>query len=305
MALAVATRHSYAPLAPVESAVVEAVCYADVFDWPLTPAEVHAFLPLAAEALDVDLALRSPRLRPFIGLADGFVTLAGRELLAARRRALARSSARLWPRALRAARAIGRLPFVRLVGVTGSLAAGAAGPDADVDLFVVTEDRRLWLTRAATIALGRAVGANGARLCPNYLLAESALELPERDAFTAHELARLVPVAGAATYERLLAANAWYRDFQPNHRPSTAVSTSAGNPPAEWPLRSRAVDRLEAWEMERKIRRLGAGVTSGVASGEERYGPAVCKGHVDGHRRRTLAAYEARLAATLGEEAAA
>lgn len=301
MALAGSTRQSFATLTPVEEAVVDAVCYADVFDWPLTPAEVHAFLPLAAEAVDVDLALRSPRLRPFVVLAGGFVTLAGREPLAARRRALARSSAELWPRALRSARAIGRLPFVRLVGVTGSLAAGAAGPDADVDLFVVTEDRRLWLTRAATIAVGRAAAATGVRLCPNYLLAESALELPERDAFTAHELARLVPIAGAGTHERLLASNAWYRDFLPNHRPATTRKTAVGNRPAERLLRAGPFDRLEAWEMVRKVRRLGAG----IASGEERYGPAVCKGHVEGHRARALAAYEARLAATLGEEAAA
>lgn len=301
MALAAAIRGSFATLTPVEEAVVDALCYADVFDWPLTPAEVHAFLPLAAGPADVDLALRSSRLRPFVGLADGFVSLAGREPLAVRRRALARSSAQLWPRALRAARAIGRLPFVRLVGVTGSLAAGAAGPDADVDLFVVTEGGRLWLTRAATIALGRAAGAAGARLCPNYLLAESALELPERDAFTAHELARLVPIAGAETYERLLAANTWYREFLPNHRPTAVNLTSAGNRLAERLFRTRPFDRLEAWEMARKVRRFEATGTSA----EERYGREVCKGHADGHRARALAAYEARLAATLGEEAAA
>lgn len=305
MALANANRHPGALLTPLETAVVEAVCYADVFDWPLAPAEIHAFLPLAAEPEHVDLALRSPRLRPTVGLAGGYVTLAGREPLVARRRALARSSARLWPRALRAARAIGRLPFVRLVGVTGSLAAGAAGPDADVDLFVVTEDRRLWLTRAATIALGRAAGAAGARLCPNYLLAESALALPERDTFTAHELARLVPVTGAETYERLLAANAWYREFLPNHRPTVAVAPAgAGHRPTERLLRGRMFDRLEAWEMDRKVRRLAAAGTSA----EERYGRAVCKGHADGHRARALAAFDARLAglaAALGEEAAA
>ena len=42
-----------------------------------------------------------------------------------------------------------------------------------------------------TVAVDR-----GIRLCPNYLLTASALDLPERDLYTAHELAQLVPLFG-------------------------------------------------------------------------------------------------------------
>jgi hypothetical protein len=199
------------------------------------------------------------------------------------------------PRAIRAARAVAAMPFVRFVGLTGSLAVGASARRSDVDLLVVTAEGRLWLTRALSIGVVRVGAAAGMRLCPNYFLAESALELPERDRFTAAELAQMVPVAGRGTYEALLAANAWYRDFLPNHRPALPSLPGAGHRVAERALRGGHLDRLEHWEMTRKVARLSAG----SMSPEVRFGPTVCKGHFEGHRRRVLDAFEERLARVL------
>jgi hypothetical protein len=291
-------------LTAIEVAVIEALCYADAFDWPLAADEVHRFLPIPADRAGVDLALGSLGRAGVIQRASELVSLAGRGGLVRRRRALEASSRTLWPQARRAAAAIARLPFVRFVGVTGSLAVNAATADDDIDLFIVTADDRLWLTRAAAIGVVRSAAVAGTTLCPNYLLAESALELPpaERDRFTAHELAQLVPLAGPETYDRLLQANAWYRALLPNHRPTARPARRAGARALEGPLRAGPLDRLERWEMERKVARFAR-----RGDGETRFGPTVCKGHFDGHRARALAAYEERRATVLraAEEAAA
>jgi hypothetical protein len=289
-------------LTAIEVAVIDALCYADAFDWPLAADEIHRFLPIGAGRASVDLGLDALDRAGVVERTGGLVSLAGRSGLAERRRALEAASRALWPKARRAAAAIARLPFVRFVGVTGSLAVNAAAADADIDLFIVTADDRLWLTRAAAIGVVRTAALAGTRLCPNYLLAESALELPpeERDRFTAHELAQLVPLAGPETYARLLEANAWYRDLLPNHRPTARPSRRAGARPLERRLRARPIDRLERWEMERKIARLAP-----LGDGEARFGPTVCKGHFDGHRARALAAYEGRLAAAVRDAAEA
>jgi len=39
--------------AEVARGVVEALAYADVFDWPLTAPEIHRYLPVAARPEDV------------------------------------------------------------------------------------------------------------------------------------------------------------------------------------------------------------------------------------------------------------
>ena len=294
-------------LDPFETAVVEAVAYADVFDWPLTAAEVHRFLPVPGRLGEVESALASPHLHRFLSASDGLISLAGREGLVLGRYRRAAISARMWPRAVRYARVVASLPFVRLVAVTGSLAVGAADAGADVDLFVVTEDHRLWLTRALTIGVVRGAGRQGVRLCPNYFLTESALELTAHDLFTAHELLQMVPIAGGDAYRGLLARNDWCRQFLPNHPGHAAPpdQTGAGQSRglgtglvngfgrrfAESALRRGAFDPLERWEMRRKIERLSAG----ARSEELRFDESACKGHVDEHRRWTLAQFQERL----------
>lgn len=288
----------------VGRAVVEAVAYADVFDWPLTAPEIHRFLVEPALLAEVDEALRWSRLDEFVSQTAGLVTLTGREHLPLERRAREVRSAALWPHAVRYASLIGALPFVRMVAVTGSLAASAVTEKADIDLFVVTLDGRLWLTRALTIAVVRVAKCRRLELCPNYFLAESALELKDRDLFTAHEFVQMVPVSGVRAYQGLLERNGWYRDFLPNHpgpaAPPRSSSDNRVRRSAERALSSRPLDHLERWEMRRKIARLGAVLPSAPPSaGEEPeafYHAAACKGHVDGYRTRTLAAFGDRLA---------
>jgi len=291
--LRVGEGHRASRASALTSAILQAVTYADLFDWPLAPIEIHRFLPIAASLDDVEGALASPET---LGLRrlHGLLVFPGRESIVESRRRRAAASARMWPGAVRFARAVASLPFVRLVAVTGSLAVGASEPGADVDLFIATEDRRLWLTRAAVIGVVRAGAARGVRLCPNYFLAESALEMQERDVFTAHELAQMVPIAGGATYRDVLARNAWYRDFLPNHAPAPVAARAGPGRPlrlAEAALRARPVDRLERWEMRRKVARLSAGTTSG----EQQFDATACKGHFEEHRRRTLRAFDERL----------
>jgi len=289
---------SAAVLPRAGSAVLEALAYADVYDWPLAADEVHRFLPMVADAADVTAALDAMVAASEIGLRDGLYTLRGREWLVAQRRARAADSQRMWTEVARRARLLAWIPWIRLVAVSGSLAVSAARAGDDIDIFVVTDDGRLWLSRALTIAVGRLPlrGHAGPRsvLCPNYLLSESALTLRERDVYTAHELVQLVPLFGARAYRELLARNAWYRDFLPNHPGYTGEVAPRRS---GWPgllLRGAMAGpvgaRLERWEMSRKCARLAGGA-------ETRFDGATCKGHVDGHRARFWSAYQARLEA--------
>ena len=293
-----------ARLGSLERGVVEALAYADVFDWPLTAAEIHRYLPVAATLGEVVAAVEpGAPVSSLVERAGDLAMLRGRAELAGIRRQRTRHSRVLWPRAIAWARMVGRLPFVRMVAVTGSLAVGSARDKDDVDLFVITADGRLWLTRAMTMLIVRAARLRGLRLCPNYLLAVSALRLSDRTLFTARELVQMVPVTGGEVYAELLAGNAWYREFLPNadlSAPRTQSPRTQSPRPGmlgllgrlmEAALRSRAADRLERWEMKRKTQQL----CTTSASTETRYDATCCKGHADEHGRHVLAAFEARL----------
>jgi len=299
-------------LAPLERAILQAVGYADVFDFPLTAAEIwRNLVEMAAGEEEVLAVLNSPRLAPTRLIAqEGFYMLPGRSGLVELRRRRAAASSQLWPRAHHYGRLIARLPFVRMVAVTGALTVNNSGPGDDIDYLVVTEPGRLWLARAFTIWLVKRAAWRGDLICPNYFLSERALALPERDLFTAHELAQMTPLAGFPVYRRMLALNAWAGDFLPNMQP---VKKSEIEKPERSPikkmielaLRTPPGGWLERWEMTRKQARFSREVTllGDVSEGMSELKPLYevafsaqrCKGHFNQHGRRTLQAYTAHL----------
>ena len=110
--------------AALERAIVQAVAYADVFDYPLTVDEIQRYLiGVPASRGAVRTALAAARLVPDVLSRSGrYFTLAGRESAVETRRSRATTAAEYWRRAVRYGHQIGNLPFVRMVAVTGALA---------------------------------------------------------------------------------------------------------------------------------------------------------------------------------------
>ncbi|HLZ28232.1 MAG TPA: hypothetical protein VKV73_13015 [Chloroflexota bacterium] len=285
--------------AALEHAIVQAVAYADVFDYPLTVDEIHRYLiGFAASRAAVRAALATPRLVPDILSRSGrYITLAGRESAVDTRRRRAAVAAEYWQRAVRYGHLIGNLPFVRMVAVTGALAMDNIA-DGDIDYLVITEPGRLWLCRALVVGLVRSAAFRGTELCPNYFLSEQALVLSERNLFTAHEVAQMVPLSGIETYQRLRSLNQWTSTYLPNAGgPPRRIAPVNARPGRvhrilEQTLRSRICSPFERWEMARKMRKLGA---RGNGHAEAAFGPDWCKGHFGDHGQLTLNRYEQRM----------
>ena len=280
------------------TAILQALIYADIFDFPLSLPEIHRYLvgipaPLAAVA---DALNEHSPLTDYVEARDGFFTLAGRGHLVEVRRARIQVARRLWPRAVLYGRAIAAFPFVRMVAVTGALALDNVDEDDDIDYFIVTEPGRLWLSRGTIILLVRWAARRGDILCPNFFLSTAALALPERNLFTAHEVAQMVPIAGLEVYHTMRRLNAWTEQFLPNARGVPRVMGNGGESPpwqaiVELPLRTRLGDILEQWEMKRKIQRFAPRAGQNP---EVYFSPHHCKGHFDQHGTRTLAEFQRR-----------
>lgn len=281
-------------------AILATLVYADLFDYPLTRFEIQRYLVgetrtvmAVAAALDSD-----PALRPHLGQTGDWFHLTGRRELADVRRDRGAISARLWPVARWYGARISRLPFVRLVGVTGALAMNNARPDDDIDLFVLVQPGRLWLCRLLVLAVVKLAARRGAELCPNFLLSTDHLRLSQRNLFTAHEVAQLVPLAGGGWYDAFVEANHWIADFLPNALPKRSISRASAW--GWWPTRvatdllsTRLLDPIERWEMERKVRRLTGRFER--EGGSVAFSAHECRGHFAAHDARVLAAYHARL----------
>ncbi len=286
----------------IASAILQTLNYADLFDYAMTPEEVCRFLiGVPAARAQVDAALSDhARLDGSVARIGGFLTLPQRQALVAARARLHTAAQRQMPRARRYARWLAYLPFVRMVALTGGLAMENAR-DGDIDYFIVTAPGRLWLVRGLAVALVRLAHRFGDRLCPNFLLTENALSIHDRNLYTAHEIVQMIPFYGFQVYRQMRALNEWTATYLPN-----ADGVAAGE--AEQPLDriggifkrilERALaggigDRIERWEMNRKIRKLSAQVSTHADA--VLFSPEMCRGFLSGHGRRVLSEFYARV----------
>jgi hypothetical protein len=289
-------------LTDLQAAILRTIVYSDLFDFPLTSAEVQRWLSVPATKAEVESTLGEAPLAGLVSRSGSYVTLRGREAVLDLRERRADSSAALQQAAERYGRLIGRLPFVRMVALTGSLAADNADAGDDIDYLIVTAPGRVWTARTMIMAIGRLAALRGVTLCPNYLLSETGLDLRERDSYTARELLQMRPIVGSGTYVRMLAANAWWREFLPNagSHPPTPSPKSERGPEGEVSLPRRAVesllrlppfDTLERWILARK----GAELRRHASGTEAVFDETMCKGHFDAWKERTRRRLEERM----------
>jgi len=283
----------------LDDAILQTVAYADVFDYPLTGDEIHRYLiGLPTSRGTLRSLLGNGHLVPNLLSHSGrYFTLVGRETTIDTRKSRAAVSSDLWRKAVHYGRIIGNLPFVRMVAVTGALAMDNVA-DGDVDYLIVTEAERLWVCRALVVGIVKVAARRGVTLCPNYFLSERALVLEERNLFTAHEVAQMVPLTGLDTYERLRQLNRWTETFLPNASgPPRRIAPATPHwrrtrRTAERVLRTSLGGRLEHWEMQRKVRKLGA---QSVDHAEAAFDVDWCKGHFGDHGQYTLERFAKRM----------
>ena len=83
-----------------------------------------------------------------------------------------------------------QFPFVRGVFISGSLSKRCAAEKEDVDYFIVTSANRLWIARTIMHLYKKLTYLRGRqdRYCMNYFIDEEALEIKEKNIFTAVEM---------------------------------------------------------------------------------------------------------------------
>jgi hypothetical protein len=247
-----------------ERAIYSTLAYRDVFDFAPTLDEIHRYLHwIRCEREDVAHAIEQEPLASHVVTDGQFYALRDRAHLLALRPERQRTAERFWPLALRYARILASLPHVRMVGITGSVAAGNVKPDCDIDFMILTDPGTMWRTRALSQVSGlidRRVGRG--KLCANFVLSLSALPLERRSLYDAHELAQLMPLYGREGYDALRRANSWSEAFLPNAHGAPSEEYYFNRAPlaalkrcVEWGSRSVIGQALESFEAGRKIRR--------------------------------------------------
>ncbi len=284
----------------VVDTILRALAYSDLFDYPLTLAELTRYQIESNYAEhEIEIALSTDRqLQAAISRSeDGFYCLKNREETFHTRKSREAESTRVWRRARLYGAVMSRLPFVRMITVTGALAVNNIAARPDIDLLVVTQHGRVWIARRLMVILVRLGRVFRDDLCPNYIISERTLQLDQRDLFTAHELAQMVPLAGSSLYHQMLTQNNWAESYLPAAFKALKTSIPTGKPGPgrrviEKALSWKLLDRWERWELDRLRKKLLPLVGK---EAEVVCSPTQCKGHTGLHRQWVTTRYEQRL----------
>lgn len=206
----------------LQQSIMRTLLYFDLFRYPLKPDEIFKFLGTNGIATtDLVEPLNDLVRKGHVFHHSGFYCIREGEDLVLRRNAGNLTAQRMMGLADRRGNFIGGFPFVRGVMASGSFSKGYMDKDSDLDFFIITAPGRLWIARMLIALYKRVFLFNSHKyFCCNYFIASDHLEIEEKNLFTATELATLIPLCGASSYERLMRENQWVKEFFPNFQPS-------------------------------------------------------------------------------------
>jgi hypothetical protein len=125
---------------------------------------------------------------------------------------------------------IASFPFTRGVYISGSLSKGYMNETSDIDYFILTSPKRLWLCRSLLIMFKKVFLLNSHKnFCINYLVDTNNMEISDRNIYTATEVALLLPVHNRKLFEEFLETNKWYKKYYPNYNQKINI-TAKGLP---------------------------------------------------------------------------
>ncbi len=212
----------------MEKAVLKTLIYADIFDYPLKAWEVHKWLiGKKATLKQVEKTLKDKNLKSKIKNQKGYYFFSKRKQIVRKRINREKESKEYLKVAKIAGFLLKLIPWVKLVGISGSLAMRNSSKKDDVDLFVITAKKRLFLSRLALLFILSLIRKRrkvtdskkkaAGKICINLLLEENNLAQNDSNIYLAHEVLQMVPLwQRDDVYSQFLEANNFAFKHLPN-----------------------------------------------------------------------------------------
>ncbi len=120
------------------------------------------------------------------------------------------------------------IPTIKLIAVSGSLAAGKPQKNSDIDLFIVCSPDSVWLSRFFSVLILRLFHLQRKRenhnniqvknsVCLNMFLDINKLRIKNENIYSAREILQIIPIINRGqVYEKFLHANIWTSKIFPN-----------------------------------------------------------------------------------------
>ena len=204
--------------------LLKPILYFSLFKYPLTEEEIFIFSKAESKE-QIKLDLMELVNDDIIYKIDDFYLTENNETLIKRRLEGNKMAKNIYQKALTVSRLISKFPYVEGVGISGSLSKGYYDDDGDIDFFIITSPKRLWIARTFLILYKKLFLLNSRKyFCVNYFISSNALEIEEKNIFTATELTTLLPMFGNGSFHKFYDKNKWVESYLPNKTVTDGLS---------------------------------------------------------------------------------
>jgi len=210
----------------ISSEQLKTLIYFDIFDFPLTRLELEKWTYYDNE---INSITESANL---IGEKYGFYFLKGRERVIRERLDRYQIAERKFKKAIKIAKIFRWIPLIKLIAVCNRLGYSNAQDDSDIDLFIITQKNRIWLTRFLTVGflslfnLRPKGDITRDKFCLTFFVSEGNLNLEKillpkekglSDIHFIYWLSQFVPIYEKdKMWSKFTQANSWIKKYLPN-----------------------------------------------------------------------------------------
>jgi predicted nucleotidyltransferase len=196
-----------------------------MFSYPLSAEEIKLFLDRTVCPDQLEYLLEEMVMDRVIFRFDNLYVVRNEASLVLRRRNGNSRAIPLLQKARKISKFLYWFPYVRGIGISGSLSKNYADENTDIDFFIITRVNRLWIARTCMHLFKKLTFLVGRQhwFCMNYYVDEYAMQVHEQNIFTATEVVTLVPVHGNGVLTNFFNANNWVKEYFPNHPPKTGT----------------------------------------------------------------------------------
>lgn len=204
--------------------LLKPILYFSLFRYPLTEEEIYDFSEITSKDLvkkELDILVKDK----VIYKIDNFYLTENDETLIKRRLSGNQMARNIHKKATNVSRFISKFPYVEGVGISGSLSKGYYDEEGDIDFFIITSPKRLWVARTFLILYKKIFLFNSRKFfCVNYFISSNSLEIEEKNRFTATELTTMLPMFGNGSFHEFYEQNKWVENYLPNKTISKGLS---------------------------------------------------------------------------------
>ena len=206
-------------------AIVRAVAFFDLFDFPLTSLEIWQYLDVKTNLKEIEDVLEIEN--EYLEHSEGFYFLKNRKKIIDIRKERYNINDSKLKIAIKISKVFSTLCSIKMIAVANSIGSHNLKEDGDIDMFIVTRKKQLWITRLLLVVLVKFLnmrpreGDEKDKICLSFFVDENNLNLEKfklkDDIYFNYWLAGLVPIYFREdTYHEFIKENHWIKKELPN-----------------------------------------------------------------------------------------